>query len=310
MQLNAELLARDRNHPSVFMWSICNESGFGYGFQRSAEWVKAADPTRPRGGSYQASMDLDIRHNPISVTLIEEAERTGKKPILWDESFGIFQGAFYDHSDLYLDPGIRDYYIEPMIDLYRKFAESKVVQGSQIWAWADDMFCPPNMCRENGRGWIPGHFSEEMYDIAGRGVCGDAPWGVVDSWRRRKPEFWILKKLHSPVKLKDIPIPVPEAGQPICIPGSESLRFYRFVGTQDRLATRNAEGRSEGIRRTAIRRRTHDRCWHSENERRSGDRFPRSEGDSGGQLSIALWQADGNACPARARDIPVADQNL
>ena len=78
MQLNAELLARDRNHPSVFMWSICNESRFGYGFQRSAEWVKAADPTRPRGGSYQNSMDIDIRHNPISVRLIEEAEDVAK----------------------------------------------------------------------------------------------------------------------------------------------------------------------------------------------------------------------------------------
>jgi len=218
MQLNAELLARDRNHPSVFMWSICNESGFGYGFQRSAEWVKASDPTRPRGGSYQTTMDLDIRHNPISDRLVDEADRTGKKPILWDESLAIFQGAFYDHSDLYLDPGIRDYYVEPMIDVYRKFAESKVVQGSQIWAWADDMFCPRNMCRENGRGWVPEHFSEEMYDIPGRGVCGDAPWGVVDSWRRRKPEFWIVKKLHSPVRLKDGPIPVPKAGEPIRIP--------------------------------------------------------------------------------------------
>ena len=79
MQLNAELLARDRNHPSVFMWSICNESSFGYGFQRSAEWVKAADPTRPRGGSYQNSMDIDIRHNPISVRLIEEVDQDGQK---------------------------------------------------------------------------------------------------------------------------------------------------------------------------------------------------------------------------------------
>ncbi|MGA2253733.1 MAG: glycoside hydrolase family 2 TIM barrel-domain containing protein [Thermoguttaceae bacterium] len=218
MQLNAELLARDRNHPSVFMWSICNESRFGYGFQRSAEWIKGTDPTRPRGGSYQNSMDLDIRHNPISVRLIEEAERAGRKPILWDESFCIYQGAFYDHADLYLDPGIRDYYIAPMIDLYRKFAGSKVVQGSQIWAWADDMFCPPNMCRENGRGWIPEHFSEEIYNIPGHGVCGDAPWGVVDAWRRRKPEFWIVKRLHSPVKLKDIAIPIPEAGEPIRIP--------------------------------------------------------------------------------------------
>ena len=218
MQFDAELLARDRNHPSVFMWSICNESGFGYGFQRCAEWVKAADPTRPRGGSYQVSMELDIRHNPISVRLIEEADKAGKKPLLWDESFGPYQGAFYDHADLYLDPGIRDYYVEPLIGGYRKFIESKVVQGSQIWAWADDMFCPPNMCRENGRGWVPAHFSEELYDIAGRGVCGDAPWGVVDAWRRRKPEFWIVKKLHSPVKLQETPLSVPEAGAPIRIP--------------------------------------------------------------------------------------------
>ncbi|MCC6124252.1 MAG: discoidin domain-containing protein [Pirellulales bacterium] len=225
MQLNAELLARDRNHPSVFMWSICNESGFGYGFQRSAEWVKAADPTRPLGGSYQNSLDLDIRHNPISVRLIEEAEKAGKKPLLWDESFCIYQGAFYEHADLYLDPGIRDYYAEPLIDVYRKFAESKVVQGSQIWAWADDMFCVPNMGRENGRGWIPERFSEEMYDIAGRGLCGDAPWGVVDSWRRRKPEFWIVKKLHSPVILKETPLPLPKAGEPIRIPVQNRYDF-------------------------------------------------------------------------------------
>ncbi|MFZ1933280.1 MAG: glycoside hydrolase family 2 TIM barrel-domain containing protein [Thermoguttaceae bacterium] len=218
MQFNAELLARDRNHPSVFMWSICNESGFGYGFQRSAEWVKAADPTRPRGGSYQESMELDIRHNPISARLIDEADKAGKKPLLWDESFGPYQGAFYDHADLYLDPGIRDYYVEPLIGCYRKFIESKVVQGSQIWAWADDMFCVPNMCRENGRGWVREHFGEELYDVAGRGLCGDAPWGVIDAWRRRKPEFWIVKKLHSPVKLQETPLPLPEAGAPIRIP--------------------------------------------------------------------------------------------
>ena len=144
--------------------------------------------------------------------------RSGKKPLLWDESFCIYQGAFDEHADLYLDPGIRDYYVEPLSDVYRKFAESKVVQGSQIWAWADDMFCVPKMGRENGRGWIPEHFSEEMYNIPGRGVCGDAPWGVVDGWRRRKPEFWIIKKLHSPVKLKETPLPLPKAGEPISIP--------------------------------------------------------------------------------------------
>jgi beta-galactosidase len=217
MQFNAELLARDRNHPSVFMWSICNESNFGYGFQRSAEWVKTADPSRPRGGSYQNSMEFDIAHNPISVRLIDEVDRKGKKPLLWDESLAPYQGAFADHGDLYLDPGIRDYYVEPMIAVYQKFAASKVVQGSQIWAWSDDMFCVPNICRENGRGAVREHYSEEAYDMPGRGLCGDAPWGVVDSWRRRKPEFWIIKKLHSPVVVKDAPLTMPKAGEPIRI---------------------------------------------------------------------------------------------
>jgi hypothetical protein len=218
MQMNAELLARDRNHPSVFMWSVCNESGFGYGFQRSAEWIRSVDPTRPRGGSWQDSMDIDIRHNPISVRLIDEVDRSGKKPLLWDESFAPFQGTFQDHGDLYLDPGIRDYYAGPMIGVYEKFAASPVVQGSQIWAWADDMFCVPNTSLETGRGWYPPHRVEEIYDVPGRGLCGDAPWGVVDGWRRRKPEFWITKKLHSPVKISEAPIPPQASGSPIRIP--------------------------------------------------------------------------------------------
>jgi hypothetical protein len=54
--------------------------------------------------------------------------------------------------------------------------------------------------------------------MPGRGLCGDAPWGVVDAWRRRKPEFWIVKKLHSPVKLQETPLPLPETGKPIRIP--------------------------------------------------------------------------------------------
>jgi len=93
-----------------------------------------------------------------------------------------------------------------------------------------------------------------MYDLPGRGLCGDAPWGVVDAWRRRKPEFWIIKKLHSPVQLKDAPIPVPEAGAPIRVPVRNlydftdlaELRIEWQLGTRKGTLTASVAPRSAG----------------------------------------------------------------
>ena len=39
-------VARDRNHPSVIMWSLGNESGYGENFAAMYKWVKENDPTR------------------------------------------------------------------------------------------------------------------------------------------------------------------------------------------------------------------------------------------------------------------------
>ena len=39
-------VARDRNHPSVIMWSLGNESGYGENFAAMYQWCKENDPTR------------------------------------------------------------------------------------------------------------------------------------------------------------------------------------------------------------------------------------------------------------------------
>ena len=41
------MVMRDRNHPSVIIWSLGNESGTGPGHAAMAGWVKDFDPTRP-----------------------------------------------------------------------------------------------------------------------------------------------------------------------------------------------------------------------------------------------------------------------
>ena len=43
----ARLVQRDRNHPSVILWSLGNESGYGSNHDALAGWIRDADPTRP-----------------------------------------------------------------------------------------------------------------------------------------------------------------------------------------------------------------------------------------------------------------------
>ena len=37
---------RDKNHPSIVIWSMGNESGYGQNLEKAARWIKACDPTR------------------------------------------------------------------------------------------------------------------------------------------------------------------------------------------------------------------------------------------------------------------------
>jgi beta-galactosidase len=41
------MVVRDKNHPSIIMWSMGNETGFGPNHAAMAAWVKSYDPTRP-----------------------------------------------------------------------------------------------------------------------------------------------------------------------------------------------------------------------------------------------------------------------
>lgn len=216
VQRTAELLDRDRSHPSVIIWSVGNESTWGPDFEAAHQFVKEQDQTRPTSAGQSATLELDTMHNPITLERMKEREDV-KEPIIWDESFCVFQGDLWgDTREMWIDPGDRDYYIEPLIDVWDAVQKSKNVQGSMLWAWVDDIFLVPGRDSEYGRGSIgrPEHALDRIYHMPGRGIVGDAPWGLVDGWRRKKPEFWHFKMLMSPVHMQQRDLPEWKPGQP------------------------------------------------------------------------------------------------
>jgi hypothetical protein len=227
VQRIAEMLDRDRSHPSVVYWSIANESNWGPDFEAAHLFARLHDPTRPNSAGQSTTLELATMHNPITLLRMEERKDV-KVPIIWDESLCIFQGDIWgDTREMWLDPGDRDYYIEPLIPIWDAVQSSNNVQGGMIWAWVDDIFLVPGRDSEYGRGSVVGpfHALDGIYHLPGRGIVGDAPWGIVDGWRRKKPEFWHVKMLMSPVHIQDPDLQGWKPGEPANITVDNRYEF-------------------------------------------------------------------------------------
>lgn len=111
------------NHPSVIVWSLGNECGYGVNFEKAYDWVKACDKTRPaqyeRGG-YDSKTDI---YCPMYIGY-EESESycksNGTKPYIQCE---------YAHAMGNSEGGFKEYW-----NLIRKYPK---YQGGYIWDFVD-----------------------------------------------------------------------------------------------------------------------------------------------------------------------------
>lgn len=176
---------RDKNCPSIFAWSLGNESGYGENFEAAAAWSKARDPMRLV--HYESSIyehkdhkndlsNLDFYSEMYSTTEVidEYCSKPQLKPFLICE---------YSHAMGNSNGDLEDY--------FQTFYKNPLSCGGFVWEWCDHANQLPNDKTKLGYG---GDFGETMHD---GNFCVD---GLVSPNRKPHTNLFEFKNVNRPVR--------------------------------------------------------------------------------------------------------------
>lgn len=221
-----EMVKSFRSHPSVLIWSIGNESVYGSNFQQCWDWIKSTDRTRPIIFSYPGSVNkkekiydiLSMHYQDVNGNVDQWGMSTRHFqgygiPVLFDEWA---HPACYTYTTLQTDPNIREFWGKSIDLMWSGLFDAPGGLGGAIWGYVDETFMLPkpkigtSFWKEFARTAKPENY---------QGNCvGYGEWGIVDVWRRQKPEFWSTKKAYSPIRLPIEKISNFTSGQRLTLP--------------------------------------------------------------------------------------------
>ncbi len=145
-----QLVMRDKNHPSVIMWSLGNEAFYGRNFQAMYDCIREVDDTRPihyEGDLEAQTVDLYSRMYPTVDEIVEFAsDRHLTKPLVLCE---------FSHA-MGNGPGNLKEYVDA-------FYKHQRLVGGFVWEWANHGLLASN---EEGKAYYAygGDFGEEVHD--------------------------------------------------------------------------------------------------------------------------------------------------
>ncbi|MEN8201638.1 MAG: glycoside hydrolase family 2 TIM barrel-domain containing protein [Bacteroidota bacterium] len=184
------MFERDKNQPSVLIWSLGNESGNGVNFEATYAYLKEKDPDRPV--QYERALlsaNTDI-YCPMYMRM-EQMEsyasgssRTGKpeRPLIQCE---------YAHAMGNSVGNLQDYW-----DLIESF---EVLQGGFIWDWVDQGLLTTNKQGESFWAY-GGDFGPDDVPSDGN-FCNN---GLVNPDRGIKPTLLEVKKVYQHIGFKPV----------------------------------------------------------------------------------------------------------
>ena len=181
------MVERDKNHPSIVIWSLGNESGDGSNFEAMYQWGKERDPSRPV--MYDEAVQRP--HTDLVVSMyarIHHLEAYARK-----EQERPFVICEYAHAMGNSIGNLQDYW-----DVIYKYP---VLQGGFIWDWVDQA-----MLKKTEAG-------EEYFayggDFGPKGIKSDKNFcinGIVSADRKPNPHAWEVKKVYQYIKVKPVNI--------------------------------------------------------------------------------------------------------
>ncbi|MFG2026147.1 glycoside hydrolase family 2 TIM barrel-domain containing protein [Streptomyces sp. NPDC048825] len=201
----SRMVLRDKNHPSVIIWSLGNESDYGANHDAAAGWVRRHDPTRPL--QYEGAAKLDWSDETVASDIvcpmyapIEDCVAhalSGKqtKPLIqceYSHAMGNSNGTLADHwAAIESTPGLQGGFIWEFWDhgILQRVNDGRPAGRAGVGLYDNGVAAP-------GHRWAyGGDFGETIHDAA---FIAD---GVVFPDRTPKPAMYEHREIAAPVRL-------------------------------------------------------------------------------------------------------------
>ena len=184
MDRTQRMYERAKNHPGIVIWSLGNEAGNGINFERTYDWMKSVETTRPiqyERAEQNYNTDIYCRMYRSVEELLVYARQTEPKvyrPFIMTE---------YLHAMGNSGGGLKEY-----MDV---FETEPIVQGGCIWDWVDQSF---REIDADGRWYwtYGGDYGPKNVPSFGNFCCN----GLVNAVREPHPHLLEVKKAYQYIK--------------------------------------------------------------------------------------------------------------
>lgn len=202
----SRMVLRDKNHPSVIVWSLGNESDYGANHDAAAGWLRRHDPTRPvqyEGAAKLGWADPDVASDiacPMYASLEDCLAHalSGKqtKPLIqceYSHAMGNSNGTLADHwAAIEATPGLQGGFIWEFWDhgILQRVSDGRPAGRGGAGLYDNGVAAP-------GYRWAyGGDFGESIHDGA---FIAD---GVVFPDRTPKPAMYEHREIAAPLRIE------------------------------------------------------------------------------------------------------------